>query len=185
VRVFTYVIVGDAGSAPSYDDPFVTLAVCKPKIRIAAEVGDMVLAFTGKTLSPEPHAVRWAGVVTEKLTFAEYWRDERFAGKKPNESDTPDNIYRPTRAGLVQVRNTTHGPGNVQRDLGGEYVLVFEPAWYFGEARAILPARFGLRMTAGARRGHRVVDLTAARAGKLIDWLEREAPDWEPPPDKP
>lgn len=158
-----------------------TLAVCKPRIRQGAEVGDLVLAFTGKTLGPEPHAVRWAGIVAEKLTFAEYWRDERFEGKKPRRSETPDNIYKPTRRGLVQVPNTTHGAGNVRRDLGGEHVLVFERAWYFGEARAILPARFGLRMMSRSRRGHRVVDLTAARSRALIAWLDREAPEWEAP----
>jgi hypothetical protein len=79
VRVYTYVIVNDAGSAPSFERPMASLAVCKPRIRIAAEVGDLVLAFAGKTLGPEPHAVRWAGVVAETLTFAEYWRRSRRA----------------------------------------------------------------------------------------------------------
>jgi hypothetical protein len=178
VRIYTYVIVNDAGSAPNYEDPFVTLAVCKPKVRLGAAIGDLVVAFTGKPLGPEPHGVRWAGIVAEKLTFAEYWRDERFQVKKPGESTTPDNIYRPTRSGLVQVRNTTHGAGNVRRDLGGEYVLVFDPAWYFGDAEIVLPARFGIRMT--SRRGHRVFDLPPARSRKIIEWLDREAPSRAP-----
>ena len=51
MRVHTYVIATDAGSAPNYDAPFVTLAVCKPRIRMKAKCGDLVLAFAGKTLN--------------------------------------------------------------------------------------------------------------------------------------
>jgi hypothetical protein len=45
MRVHTYVIATDAGSAPNYDPPFVTLAVCKPRIRRKADIGELVLAF--------------------------------------------------------------------------------------------------------------------------------------------
>ena len=58
VRAFTYVIVFDAGSAPNYDPPMTTLAICKPRIRLTADVGDLVLAFTGSRLGPEAHGVR-------------------------------------------------------------------------------------------------------------------------------
>jgi hypothetical protein len=54
------------------------------------------LAFAGKQVNPtEPHSVVWAGVITEKMSFAEYWDDRRFAGKKPDRSEHPDNFYRP------------------------------------------------------------------------------------------
>lgn len=178
MRVFTYVIVNDDGSAPNYDPPFVTLAVCKPQIRRGAEVGDIVLAFTGKQLGPEPHAVRWAGIVAEKLTFAAYWRDGRFQPKKPRQSSTPDNIYKPSRGGLVQAPNSTHDADNVQRDVSGEYVLVFDPAWFFGDAISFLPANLGIRMD--SRRGHRIFELAPPRTTQLIQWLEREAPGRRP-----
>jgi hypothetical protein len=45
MRVHRYVIATDAGSAPNYDPPAVTLAVCKPGIRKKAKVGDLVRAF--------------------------------------------------------------------------------------------------------------------------------------------
>lgn len=179
MRVYTYVIVVDRGSAPNYDAPFVTLAVCKPRIRRSARVGDLVLAFTGKSLGPEPHAVRWAGVVSEKLSFAEYWRDERFQGKKPGQSAAPDNIYRPGPGGLVQVPNSTHDQSNVARDLVGEDVLIFDRAWRFDGVVALLPRELGLRMD--SRRGHRVFDLSPAQAKRLLSWLDREAPPWKPP----
>jgi Nucleotide modification associated domain 2 len=67
VRVHTYVIATDAGSAPNYDRPFATLAVCKPRIRRKAEIGELVLAFAGKDVNPtEPHSVVWAGVVSRR-----------------------------------------------------------------------------------------------------------------------
>lgn len=179
MRVYSYVIVVDQGSAPNYDAPFVTLAVCKPRIRRSARVGDLVLAFTGKALGPEPHAVRWAGVVSEKLTFAEYWRDERFQRKKPGQSARPDNIYQPGPGGLVQVPNSTHDESNVERDLKSEDVLVFDRAWRFDGVIALVPRELDIRMD--SRRGHRVFDLSPAQAKKLLSWLDREAPRWEPP----
>ncbi|WP_422613519.1 hypothetical protein [Pseudomonas knackmussii] len=66
MRVHTYVIATDAGSAPNYDPPAVTLAVCKPRIRKKAKVGDLVLAFAGSTVNPlSGHSVVWAGIVSE------------------------------------------------------------------------------------------------------------------------
>ena len=51
------------------------------------------MAFAGKQVNPtEPHSVVWAGVITEKMSFAEYWDDRRFAGKKPDRSEHPDNF---------------------------------------------------------------------------------------------
>jgi hypothetical protein len=171
VRIFTYVQVYDAGGAPNYDAPAVTLAVCKPRVRMTAQPGDVVLGFAGRRLGPDPHGVRWAGVVAEKLPFATYWSDPRFKRKKPHASATPDNIYRPLGGELIQVPNTTHGPRNVRTDTGGRFVLVFDPCWRFGDSAPAMPARFGLRMTAG-RRGHRVSELSADTWCELRTWLD-------------
>jgi len=90
MRVHTYVIATDAGSAPNYDPPAVTLAVCKPGIRKKAKVGDLVLAFAGAVVNPTSrHSVVWAGIVSEVLTFTEYWNDRRFTSKKPDCTDVP------------------------------------------------------------------------------------------------
>jgi len=126
MRVFSYVIVVDRGGAPNFEPPLPTLAVCKPKIRLKADKGDLVLAFTGRTLGPEPHAVRWAGIVGERFTFEEYWNDPRFVTKKPGVADHPDNIYRPNGTGLEQVTNETHDRRSMETDLGGRHVLAFD-----------------------------------------------------------
>jgi hypothetical protein len=69
--VWTYVITYDEGGAPNFEPPATTLTVCKPRIRRAAERGDVVLAFNGARLNPaEPHSVRWAGVADIKAVAA-------------------------------------------------------------------------------------------------------------------
>lgn len=56
MRVHTYVIAVDSGGAPNYDAPAVTLAVCKPRIRKKARIGDLVLPSptTGPTGDSRP-----------------------------------------------------------------------------------------------------------------------------------
>jgi hypothetical protein len=183
VRVHTYVIVVDSGAAPNYDRPCTTLAVCKPRIRRKANVGELVLAFAGKRVNDfEPHTVVWAGVIAEKLTFADYWNDKRFATKKPDRSPTPDNFYRPTKdGGLLWVENPVHGPEAAQHDTNGLYVLAFNPSRRFGAHGPQLPVDFGLRMTHG-RRGERVMDLTNAEWHKLEAWFNEQATIDVPPP---
>ncbi|WP_301408840.1 hypothetical protein [Pseudomonas aeruginosa] len=102
MRIHTYVIATDAGSAPNYDPPAVTLAVCKPRIRKKAKAGDLVLAFAGSKVNPiSGHSVVWAGIVSEVLTFTEYWNDRRFVSKKPERTVVPDNFYKPIGNGLL------------------------------------------------------------------------------------
>ena len=172
MRVHTYVIATDAGSAPNYDGPFVTLAVCKPRIRRKAEIGELVLAFAGKQVNPtEPHSVVWGGIVAEKMSFAGYWGDRRFAGKKPDRSKHPDNFYRPVDSGLLWVKNDVHGPEATNHDTGGQFVLGFSPSWQFGAYGPLMPTEFGLRMVNG-RRGERVSELSEPEWKRLKTWLD-------------
>lgn len=175
MKVYRYVIATDAGGAPNYDPPAVTLAICKPRIRRSARAGDLVMAFSGSSLSPEPHSVRWAGIVRETLTFAQYWEDPRFQTKKPGVSGTPDNIYRVHNGRIEQVENDTHGPESMARDLSGEYVLVMDPVWLFGPAAPVLPEAFDLRVK-GGRRGHRVSEMSPEGWAALRSWLDQQIP---------
>lgn len=175
MRVHTYVIATDAGSAPNYDPPAVTLAVCKPGIRKKAKVGDLVLAFAGAELKPfSGHSVVWAGIVSEVLTFTEYWNDRRFASKKPDRTVVPDNFYKPTGNGDFDWQpNPVHGPEKKNRDTGGLNVLVFDHAWRFGAFGPLLPEDFGLRMN-GGRRKEKVADLTDSVWQRLEIWLNAQ-----------
>jgi hypothetical protein len=176
MMVWTYVITHDAGAAPNFDGGFTTLTVCKPRIRKSAQRGDIVLAFNGKKLNPyEPHSVRWAGIVTEVIPLNDYWDDQRFQGKKPGQSRTPDNIYRPASDGrFKQVINNTHRPADYARDVNGLNALVLKPSWYFGPTVAVLPANLNLRMI-GGRRGHRCSPINSHTWRKLEKWLRSNA----------
>jgi hypothetical protein len=173
MKAYRYVIAFDGGAAPNYQAPMTTLAICKPRIRAGAQVGDFVMAFSAARLSPEPHGVRWAGVVSEKMTFAEYWRDARFAGKKPSRSNVSDNIYKPVAGGMLWVENRVHGPEEAAHDLSGSHVLCFQESWKFESAAPILPEEFGLRMV-GGRRGHRVSNIDATTWARLRSWLNKQ-----------
>jgi Nucleotide modification associated domain 2 len=172
--LYCYVIATDAGSAPNYDPPFTTLAICKPKIRTSAQPGDAVLAFTGAEESREPHSVRWAGVIKEKISLADYWNDRRFAKKKPGKCERPDNIYQPQPGGIgfLQVPNRVHEPDAMTKDVGGHFVLIFDPVWRFAGGSPVMPADFGFRMFPNARRGHRVHTLDSVPWRRLRDWLD-------------
>lgn len=174
MKVYRYVIAFDEGAAPNYQAPMTTLAICKPRIRSGAQAGDLVMAFSAARLSPEPHGVRWAGVVSEKLTFAEYWKDVRFAGKKPSRTQLSDNIYKPVDGGMMWVENRVHGPEDAAHDLSGGYVLCFRESWRFASAAPVLPEDFGLRIV-GGRRGHRVSYLDDSVWLRLRRWLNGQA----------
>jgi len=175
-RTYTYVIVSDGGGAPCYEKGLLTLALCKPAIRRTARLGDLVLAYNSKKLG-DSNRVPWAGVVKEKLSFADYWNDKRFKGRG-------DNIYRPVEGAPPEpVAGAFEHPGGAlhpeeshwKRDLGGLWVLAFEPWWYFGAAGPL--AREGLRMGRGYI-GHRVFE------GGEAGWIE-EASQTTPLPTPP
>lgn len=173
MKLYRYVIVYDEGSAPNYDPPCATLAICKPAIRRRARPGDVVLAFTGVNLGEEPHAVRWAGVVAERMTFAEYWEDARFHCKKPHASPTPDNIYRPDAHGvLIQEPNPVHDERNVDRDTRGLNVLAFDQWWRFPPPSPVLLPRFNEFRVHNPRQGHRVSEIDGPKWAALSRWLD-------------
>lgn len=180
MNVWCYVITYDSGAAPNFEPPLTTLTVCKPRIRKSANVGDLVLAFNGNRLNPlQPHSVRWAGIVSEVITLADYWKDSRFEGKKPGRlrqpGESPDNIYRPIGDGnFEQVENETHKPSAMVRDVGGANALALNPSWYFGRAIAVVPEHFGLRMT-GGRRGHRRSEIDEVMWRELKRWLDESS----------
>lgn len=174
VKAYRYIITNDDGSAPNYSPPQVTLAICKPKIRKNALPGDLVIAFQGRSIGSDPHAVRWAGVVSERMTFADYWNDSRFRSKRPDASIRGDSIYEPANGQLRQVRNLSHGSADKKSDISGVNVLVFSKAWNFTDVTARrMPADIDLSIALPFRRGHRVTDLDDSQFALTISWLEK------------
>lgn len=151
--LYAYVISRDYGFAPNPFGPYCTLATCKPRIRLSAQIGDWVVG-TGSAAKEVGMGGRlvYAMQVAEKLSYAQYWDDQRFCYKRPVMNGSlkqkyGDNIYRydPTLDRLVQV-NSHHSledgatnEKNYTTDTGGRYALIASRFWYFGREALPIP----------------------------------------------
>lgn len=169
MTLYSYKMTHDSGFAPNPFHGFLTLATCKPGIRRNTHIGDYVAGFTSVQLCgdlPGNEKLVFIMRVKEKLTFSEYWDDNRFILKKPpviipngirqiNElSDikrklkfSGDNIYQPVEKALknyLQIPNINHCSHNKETDLEGKYVLVSNDFYYFGRSAIKLPIKVNL-----------------------------------------
>ena len=159
-RLFSYVVARDTGFAPNPFHGYCTLATCKPRIRDTAEVGDWVIGTDSKQRRRAGFLV-YAMRVTETLTLDEYWRDVRFAGKRPNADGQPeercgDNIYHFDRT-CGQWRQKTgsfHCGTDVGRDTKVDCVLVSDDFVYFGGDGPPVPEFCGVNVCC-VTQGHK------------------------------
>ncbi|HBR1668224.1 TPA: hypothetical protein L9M06_003178 [Klebsiella quasipneumoniae subsp. quasipneumoniae] len=70
-RMFSYKIVRDFGFAPNPFHDYCTLATCKPKIRNAAQPGDLIFGCGSSHLNLEDKLI-YVMLVEEKMLFQEY-----------------------------------------------------------------------------------------------------------------
>jgi hypothetical protein len=126
-RVFIYKVRTDYGGAPAVFRGRLSLAICKPRIRAAAEVGDWVVGIAGKSLHPDS-GLLYIAQVDEVLENGEYYRDGRFARR-------PDAVYEWKGSRLkLRANPRFHGPENAGSDIGSapDYV----------QARVLLSSKF-------------------------------------------
>ena len=73
-RLFTYTIPHDDGAAPNPFNGLCTLAICKPRIRSAANVGDWVAGLGSKDAPSGDLSGKlvYAMKVKEKITLEQY-----------------------------------------------------------------------------------------------------------------
>lgn len=183
--IYRYVVRYDAGTAPNPFNGWCTLAICKPRIRKAARVGDWVIGFRALNLGnvrTDYGHVLYAMQVAESLTFAEYWNDRRFVSRRPSrENLQPDNFYRPMispigEPTLAWVPNRVHESDASARDLSGKCVLVATKFWYFGDRSADENMRLPLDLLhlAARTQGHVVrKNRKSDDVGMLTAWLEQ------------
>lgn len=151
MRVFSYKITRDFGFAPNPFHGVCTLATCKPHIRKAASVGDIVIGC-GSSANHLFGRVICALRVTEKHSFQEYWDNPRFSVKRPNFHASSahaygDNIYHQDDGGAwIQERSHHSFPNgdvnllNLDRDTGrSNAVLLSEDFVYFGANALEIP----------------------------------------------
>ena len=144
---FSYKMEHDYGLAPNPFGAYCTLAVCKSSIRNnrRLKIDDWIIG-TGSVELKTLHKLIFIMQVGEKLTFNQYWADPRFQYKRPILNGSllqlyGDNFYHqnPTTEEWVQ-ENSAHslegGLLNIdqlQRDTGGQFVLISQNFYYFGD----------------------------------------------------
>lgn len=152
-RLFNYIVARDYGFAPNPFHGYCTLATCKPRIRMKAEVGDLVIGRGTVQQFPEGTLV-YAMRVTTVLTFDEYWNDDRFRRKRPQlrgsrKLQYGDNIYRRGGNGQFEQADSHHSheggvpnPVHVVHDTSVDRVLVSDTFTYWGETGPAIPEEF-------------------------------------------
>lgn len=149
-RLFSYTIPHDDGAAPNPFRGLCTLAICKPKIRLKAAVGDWVVGL-GSVNAPSGDLsgrMVYAMRVDQILSLRDYDRlaPTHWPTRIPDLQSPiiPDRlgdcIYDYSGAAPVQ-RLGVHGPKNIATDLSGQNVLISRHFFYFGRNAIVLPAQ--------------------------------------------
>lgn len=154
MKCYTYVVPRDYGFAPNPFGGYCTLATCMPTIRKKAAIGDWVIGIGSKKYNFQNNLI-YAMEVTEKMTFTQYWNDERFQYKKPIFNGSlmqayGDNIYFFDSGNNTWHQADSHHKNddgsinteNLQKDTKADAVLISQNFYYFGAACPIIPDRF-------------------------------------------
>jgi len=144
MKLYSYVVKHDDGFAPNPFWGYCTLACCKPKIRNLAQVGDWVIG-TGSVKNVGSGKLIYAMKISEKLTFEQYFIDNRFKCKIPSRGRKElfgDNIYYKDENGNWLQRKSMHKLKDMRRDLSSKNVLISDHYCYFGKNAIIIPGEF-------------------------------------------
>ena len=121
----------------------------------------------------------------EKITFDEYWEDDRFQCKKPVLKGSlvqmyGDNVYHTDpETGVVVQENCAHSneDGTINkrhydRDVAGKYVLLSKNFYYFGDHAPLIPEEFAYIYDVA--RSLKFWDLAGEdeRIQSFVDWIE-------------
>ena len=83
LRIYLYKLMNDDGGAPCVHDGLLTLAICKPMIRTAARIGDLIFGFAANRMSSSSRATDnhliYVARVEKRLAGRDYYGDSRFA----------------------------------------------------------------------------------------------------------
>ncbi len=149
MKLFSYTLTYDDGAGPNPFWGVCTLAIRKPAIRIAAEVGDWIVGL-GSSKSPigdiSDHIV-YAMKVTTKMTMEEY---DQFCKtflpkKKPDWRNLDyrmrvgDCIYNYISPDNIKMRTGMHREASQEKDLSGLFALASKQFYYFGDQPVKLP----------------------------------------------
>ena len=184
-RLFSYKLTHDTGFAPNPFWGLLTLATCKPRIRLSKGTGDWIAGFTSKSLCGDPvgkERLVYLMEVTDKLSFRDYFNSPLYKKKIPDMTKSEgiflagDNIYRPLKKAVTpfntfeQLENPNHGEDNKQRDLSGKFVLSSSNFFYFGREALEIPPNIRPNIPKGqSANGNQTHDENAAM--RFIEYI--------------
>jgi hypothetical protein len=147
MQLCSYVVKHDSGFAPNPYHGFCTLAACTPnRTGKRFERGDWLIGHSTKARGQR---LVYAMCISEVLDFDEYYRDPRFAAKKPRSGPSwadvcGDNIYHHEGGDWVMDPNLSHDPDvYLRKDTKNPRVFISDHYFYFGDNAPNLPAEFG------------------------------------------
>lgn len=175
-RLFSYCIPYDDGAAPNPYGGICTLAICKPRIRSVAKIGDWIVG-TGSIKSGFANQVVYAMKVTGKMSMKKYDAlcREKYPSKIPDwyhKSDYSKRVGDCIYDFSVQpplLRKGVHSEGNRKTDLGGKNALISDHFYYFGNQPKPLPK--DLLPIVNQTQGHKS-NLNKPYFEEFVKWIE-------------
>ncbi len=198
MKLYSYIVTRDFGFAPNPFYGCCTLATCKPVIRRCADIGDIIVGIGSAAKgSSYNNRLIFAMIVSDKMTFDEYWHNKKYMCKRPYMYGSKkrmygDNIYHISEKTGIYIQEDSHhslenGDINIlnySRDLSGEYVLIANEFWYWGGKAIELPNQF--LCLADVRRSHIVKRESDNHELilSLLSWLRSMEPGYLGAPQK-
>jgi len=175
----TYKMTNDTGFAPNPFHGYLTLATCKPYIRLKASIGEWVAGFTSKSLDGSElgkEKLIYLMKIEEKLSFDDYFNDPRFKAKKPknveNRFKVGDNIYYCAKRRICSPFHKQQE--EIIEDIKGKFVLASKTFWYFGKCALEVPK--GVRPNVPRGPAPYGIKTEAEMAKKFIEWVQNKFP---------
>ena len=156
MTIFSYKITYDTGAAPCIQNNLFSLAICKPKIRKCAKIGDYIIGFYANSISQNNY-MAYIAKITDKKTFKEYYKTH---------SERTDCIYDDQ---LNLLKNTFHETCHTECDLNGEFILLSNDFIYFGDKNIQISEPFKCMIP---NRGH-FSKKNQPNEPKITDYFER------------
>ncbi|MBN2503214.1 MAG: hypothetical protein JXB38_20725 [Anaerolineales bacterium] len=172
MKLYSYTVKFDSGFAPNPFGKFCTLATCKPKIRLYAQEGDWVMG-SGSVATVGGDRLVYAMEITKVLSLQDYAKNPNFKYKKPIMNGSwkercGDNVYEKVDGEWTQLPSPFHGSAHLEKDTGGQNVLISENFYYFGKEAIEIPKQFQKLIF---KRGYKK-EFDDDLVQEFIDWLK-------------
>lgn len=133
-NIYVYKMTCDNGGAPCVHRKLLSLAICKPRIRTGARVGDWIVGFGGASIPELREKLIYVAKVTAVERDGGYYKTARYSGR-------PDCIYEGAGNGYrYREGSKYHSADDLAHDLGSAprferaVTLLSEEFRYFGDA---------------------------------------------------